>query len=138
MSAEMSATVLGVVSILLAFAGAFGWMVHRTDAQIAGVRGEIAGLRSEVGDGFASVRGEMREEFAAVRGEMREGFGAVRGEISGLRGETRDDLGGVRGEVADTRRELGARMDKMTEELVEVKIAVARVEGPPRHLITGR
>ncbi|XRD70174.1 response regulator [Microbacterium esteraromaticum] len=34
--------------------------------------------------------------------------------------------------------ELGARMDRMSDELVEVKIAIARVEGPPRHLLTGR
>lgn len=34
--------------------------------------------------------------------------------------------------------DLGSRMDRMGDDLVEVKIAIARVEGPPRHLITGR
>ncbi|MCS3841758.1 hypothetical protein [Microbacterium sp. AK031] len=71
MSAEMITTIVGVVSLLLALAAGFGWIIHRTDAQLAGVRVEIA----------------------------------------------------------DTRRDLGVRMDKVTEELVDVKIAVARVEG---------
>lgn len=73
MSAEMITTLVGVVSILLAFAGAFGWLIHRMDGQNAVLRAD-----------------------------------------------------------------LGERIDKMADELVEVKIAVARVEGPPRHLITGR
>ncbi len=32
--------------------------------------------------------------------------------------------------------ELGQRLDRVEHELVEVKIAVARIEGPPRHLVT--
>ena len=33
---------------------------------------------------------------------------------------------------------LSSRMDGMQRELVEVKIAVARLEGPPRRLVTTR
>lgn len=33
---------------------------------------------------------------------------------------------------------LGARIDKVNDELVEVKVAIARIEGPPRHLVTSR
>lgn len=33
---------------------------------------------------------------------------------------------------------LGTRIDGVERELIEVKIAVARIEGPPRHLVTGR
>ncbi len=138
MSAEMITTIVGVVSLLLAFAGSFGWMIHRTDAQFADVRREMrdgfADVRREMRDGFAGAHDEMRDETAGVRGELRDEIAGVRGEIAGVRGE----FAGVRGEIAETRRELGARMDKMNDELVELKIAVARVEGPPRHLITGR
>lgn len=34
--------------------------------------------------------------------------------------------------------ELGVRIERVQTELVEVKIAVARIEGPPRHLVTAR
>ncbi|BDZ39206.1 hypothetical protein [Microbacterium suwonense] len=34
--------------------------------------------------------------------------------------------------------QLGSRIDRVQEELVEVKVAVARIEGPPRHLVTAR
>lgn len=80
MSAEMITTLVGVVSMLLAFAGAFGWLIHRMDGQSAEHGARIDGVRAD----------------------------------------------------------LGARIDKVGDELVEVKIAVARVEGPPRRLITGR
>jgi len=32
---------------------------------------------------------------------------------------------------------LGARTERVADELVEVRIAVARIEGTPRHLIRG-
>lgn len=38
----------------------------------------------------------------------------------------------------DTKKELGARIDRIADEIVEVKISVARIEGQPRHLITAR
>lgn len=34
--------------------------------------------------------------------------------------------------------ELNGRMDRMGGELVEIKVAIARVEGPPRQLFMGR
>lgn len=69
MSTETITILIGIVSLLLALAGGFGWMVHRMDRMGA---------------------------------------------------------------------ELNGRMDRMSDELVEVRIAIARVEGPPRHLLTGR
>lgn len=84
MSVEMITTLVGIVSILLAFAGGFGWLVHRMDARIDGV-GEKLGAR-----------------------------------IDGVE------------------EKLGARIDKVAGELVEVKVAIARIEGPPRHLVSGR
>ncbi len=80
MSVEMITMLVSTVSILLALAGSFGWVVHRMDVLHADVKGDVAQPRSE----------------------------------------------------------LGARIDKVADELVEVKIAVARIEGTPRHLITRR
>lgn len=34
--------------------------------------------------------------------------------------------------------DLGARIDGVQRELVEVKISIARIEGPPRHLVPAR
>lgn len=73
MSAEMITTLVGVVSLLLAFAGAFGWMIHRVDARLDSVE-----------------------------------------------------------------HRLGTRIDKVADELVEIKVAVARIEGPPRHFVSAR
>ncbi|HWL60602.1 MAG TPA: hypothetical protein VNQ48_06930 [Microbacteriaceae bacterium] len=33
---------------------------------------------------------------------------------------------------------LGARIDRVEQELVEVKVAIARLEGPPHRLLTAR
>jgi hypothetical protein len=80
MSIELITMLVGIVSILLSFAGAFGWMMHRMDAR------------------FASSEARL-------------------------------------GNHLD---KLAERIDRVAGELVEVKVAVARVEGPSRHLITGR
>ncbi|WP_159498980.1 hypothetical protein [Microbacterium sp. 18062] len=40
--------------------------------------------------------------------------------------------------IGEVETKLGARIDGVERELVEVKIAVARIEGPPRHLLSAR
>lgn len=80
MSVEMITTLVGVVSMLLALAGGFGWMIHRMD-----------GVEDKLG-----------------------------ARIDGVE------------------RNLDARIDKVADELVEVKVAIARIEGPPRHLVSTR
>lgn len=41
-------------------------------------------------------------------------------------------------EIKSVRQDLGDRITGVERELVEVKIAVARIEGPGRHLVTAR
>ncbi|MEJ1921941.1 hypothetical protein [Microbacterium sp. KHB019] len=91
MSTETITVLISTVSMLLAFAGAFGWMIHRVDA------------------GNADVKAELKADF----------------------GSRIDELG-------SRVDRLGTRVDNLVGELVEVKIAVARIEGTPRRLITGR
>ncbi|HWK76563.1 hypothetical protein [Microbacterium sp.] len=95
MSVEMITMLIGIVSILLALAGAFGWMIHRMDVLENRLEGKL-GARIDAGDERLGARIDALDE------------------------------------------KLGARIDKVADELVEVKIALARVEGPPRHLITAR
>jgi len=106
MSVEMITMLIGIVSILLALAGAFGWMIHRMDVLENRLEGKL-GARIDAGD-----------------------------ERLGARIDAGDERLGARIDALDEK--LGARIDKVADELVEVKIALARVEGPPRHLITAR
>ncbi|WP_206476894.1 hypothetical protein [Microbacterium sp. KRD172] len=46
------------------------------------------------------------------------------------------DKSGAR--VDGVERNLGARIDKVADELVEVKVAIARIEGQPRHHVSTR
>ena len=84
--------------MLLAFAGAFGWMIHRMDA------------------GNADVKAELKADLGSR-------IDRLDARIDGL--DMRID-------------KLGTRVDNLAGELVELKVAVARIEGTPRHLITGR
>ena len=80
MSVETITMVVGIVSMLLALAGGFGWVIRRMDARID----------------------SSEQKFSA--------------RIDSLEG----------------------KVDRVATELVEVKIAVARIEGPPRHLLPAR
>ncbi|MGP6176001.1 hypothetical protein ACTU6U_01700 [Microbacterium sp. A196] len=91
MSVEMITVLIGIVSILLAFAGAFGWMVHRMDL---------------------------------LENRLEHKLGAR--------------IDGLDGKISALDEKLSARIDRVADELVEVKIAIARVEGPPRHLLPVR
>ncbi len=102
MSIEMITVLIGTVSILLAFAGAFGWMVHRMDLL------------------------ENRLEYKI--GARIDGLGRKIGAL--------DERLSARIDALDVK--LSARIDRVADELVEVKIAIARVEGPPRHLLPAR
>ena len=106
MSAEMITTLVGVVSILLALAGGFGWMIHCMDARIDGVE-------SKLGANIDGVESNLGARIDGVESKL----GA---RIDGVESK------------------LGTRIDKFADELVEVKVAIARIEGPPRHLVPAR
>jgi hypothetical protein len=89
-SVETIAIIISVVTMLIALAGGFGWMVQRMDTRFA----EVNARFGEVNDRF----GEVNERLA----------------------------------------EVNARIDRIADEVVEVKVAVARLEGPQRHLIPAR
>ncbi|WP_447653429.1 response regulator [Microbacterium sufflavum] len=88
-------TILGsTVTIIVAMASGFGWLVTRMDAR------------------FAASDARMNERFAMVEERfsgMDARFGALEERLSGIE-----------------------------HEVTEVRIAVARLEGPPRRLISVR
>lgn len=56
-------------------------------------------------------------------------------EIGGARDSFRKEIGEVETRI---RKDLSDRMTGVERELVEVKIAIARIEGPPRQLVAAR
>ncbi|MEW1976687.1 hypothetical protein AB0301_16655 [Microbacterium profundi] len=95
MSVEMITTLVGVVSMLLALAGGFGWMIHRMDSRV---------------DSFEIRLGARIDDVETKLGAR----------------------------IDSVEEKLGARIDKVANEQVELKVAIARIEGPPRHLVSAR
>lgn len=62
----------------------------------------------------------------------------VDGQIDKLREDLGDDIKAVRQDFNDNNKSLGERIAGVERELVEVKLAIARLEGPPRHLVRAR
>ncbi|MBK9178580.1 MAG: hypothetical protein IPM45_03210 [Acidimicrobiales bacterium] len=95
--------------------------------ELALVRGEMSGLRSELRGEMAGVRGEMVELRSELRGEM----AGVRGEMVELRGgmaELRGDVVGLRGELkAEIRGELSAFKGQLMLALVALVVSMIGV-----------
>lgn len=112
MSAEMLTTLLTGLGLLLSFVGAFGWLVHRMDAIAERLDGRITDTRTELKGDLSELRTEFKRDLSELRTELKE-------DISELRTELKEDIAGVREGVALANHELG-----------EMRISVARLEGP--------
>ena len=110
MSAEIIAIVLSAVGLLLTLGGTmvagFGWCIRRTDRLEERLGARIDGLDDKLGARIDGV-----EERLGAR------------------------IDGVRADLAEVERSLGARIDGVAADTTELKIAMARIEGPQRHLI---
>ena len=124
MSIELIAIIVSSAALALSFfgvfIGGFAWMIRRTDAQ------------------FQRAADRTDAQFATLRNETKHDIGTLRGEVSTLRDDMKHDIGTLRGELITLLREQSERISGVERELVEVKIAVARIEGPPRHLLSAR
>jgi uncharacterized protein YdcH (DUF465 family) len=105
-STELIAIVLSAATLMLGFAGTFGWMIHRMDA------------------GFARVYDRIDQVAQDVKQELG-------GRIDGVESGLNDRIDRVE-------QELGDRMERVEQSVVELKVAVARIEGPQRHLLLSR
>ena len=113
MSVDTITMLVGIASILLALAGGFGWMIHRMDTTSSSLESKLGARIDAVDARIDTVERNLGARIDSVERNL-----------------------GARIDTAE--RNLGARTDKINEELVEVKIAVARFEGPPRHLLPAR
>ncbi|MPS75643.1 MAG: response regulator [Microbacterium sp.] len=109
-------TILGsTVTIIVAMASGFGWLVTRMDSRFAASDARIAMVEGR----FSGMEERMDARFAASDAR----FAMVEERFSGM----------------DAR--FGALEERLTgieHEVTEVRIAVARLEGPPRRLISVR
>ncbi|MBY6060291.1 response regulator [Microbacterium esteraromaticum] len=91
----------------------------------------IASLLLALAGGFGWMVHRMDRIGAELNGRMDRMGAELNGRMDRMGAE-------LNGRMDRMSAELNGRMDRMSDELVEVKIAIARVEGPPRHLLTGR
>ncbi|KAA0962952.1 hypothetical protein FQ142_02955 [Microbacterium sp. ANT_H45B] len=114
MSAETLTIVLSAVGLLLTLGSimcaGFAWCIRRIDGFERSLGARIDGVDDKLG---ARIDGVDDKLGARIDG-LEERLGA---RIDGVE------------------RSLGARIDGVAADMVELKVAVARLEGPQRHLI---
>ena len=120
MSAEILTTLLSGATLLVALAAGFGWMIQRID----GVE-----RRSIARDASLERRMDARFEHFEQRTDARDASLEQRMDARFERLEQRMD---ARFELVEQ------RLGGVERELVEVKISIARLEGPPPRLQTAR
>src|SRR5690625_1346650 len=95
MSAEMLATLLTGLGLLLSVVAAFGWMIHRMDLIAERLDARIPLTRPELKDDISALRTELKEDIAEVRdglaGTNRE-LGEMRVSLARLEGPLRPGL----------------------------------------------
>lgn len=99
-------------------------------AEIITIIASAVGVLAVLGGGFAWFLNRIDVRFDASEKRMDERFDRVDGRMDRLEGRM-DRLEGRMDRLQDDMRELG-------RELTEVKIAVARFEGPPPRLMSAR
>ena len=113
MSVETLTVVISTATLLLTFAGVIGWLVNRIDAL-----GKALGARIDTVDDKLTARIDAVDQKLSAR------IDAVSENVT------------ARIDAADEK--LTARIDAVGRELVEVKIGIARLAGPPRRLLPAR
>ncbi|WP_455903754.1 hypothetical protein [Microbacterium sp.] len=109
-SVEIITIVISAVGLLLALGGTmfagFAWCIRRSDS----LRTDLAGVEKSLG---ARIDGVEQKLTARIDGVERKLTARIDGVESSL----------------------GARIDTVAADTTELKIAMARLEGPQRHLI---
>ncbi|MGN7949834.1 hypothetical protein ACTJKH_13890 [Microbacterium sp. 22215] len=123
-SAETIAIVLSAVVLLLAMGGTmfagFAWCIRRSDA----LRTDLVGVETSLGARIYGVEQRLTARIDAVAADLR----GVEKSLGARIDAVASDLRGVE-------TSLGARIDAVAADTTELKIAMARLEGPQRHLI---
>jgi uncharacterized protein YdcH (DUF465 family) len=122
-SMEVITMIGSVVTIIIAMFSGFGWLLNRMDARFAQVDARFAQMDAR----FAQV--DARIVQLDVKFETR----------ATAQDATRDARFDALEAKLDARFDrLDARVSAVEHEVTDVKVAIARLEGPPRHLIPVR
>ncbi|QZY52828.1 apolipoprotein A1/A4/E family protein [Leucobacter tenebrionis] len=148
MSPDILATILSAVGVLLAMAGGFGWVITRFDSRLdAGLSGLEQRLSARI-DGVEACNEETGRRLSARIDGVESGLEQrLSARIDALDVRLSDRIDGVetgleqrlsaRIDALDAR--LSTRIDALSDEVgglrgdvTELKVAVARLEGPAR------
>lgn len=121
MSAEILSIVIAAVGLFITLGGGllagFAWMVQRLDKQAAGLDQKMDKQAARIDQKLDKQAAGLDQKFDQHSARIDQKFESLRDEIRGEFTALRQDLGGLQ------------------EGLGEVKIAVARLEGPRERLI---
>jgi len=113
MSVETIAIVISAAALLLTsfgmFLGGLAWIVRRMDAQFERMNERIDDVELRLGRRIDEVEAKLSLRIDDLEAKLSKRIDAVETKLS-------------------------LRIDQVGAEVVDVKIAVARLEGPPRHL----
>jgi hypothetical protein len=130
-SVEVITMLATAAATLVAIVSGFGWMITRMDARFVAV-----GARFEAQDAKFAARFEVQDAKFEARFEAQDTKFAARFDAQdakfGARFDAQDAKFGARFDRVDQ------RLDRVDNEIFEVKIAIARLEGPTQRLMVAR
>jgi len=113
MSVETIAIVISAAALLLTsfgmFLGGLAWIVRRMDAQFARMNERIDQVEAKLSKRIDEVEVKLSLRIDEVEAKLSK-------------------------RIDEVETKLSRRIDQVGAEVVDVRIAVARLEGPPRHL----
>jgi hypothetical protein len=123
-SVETLTTIIGIVGVLASFGSAFVWLLRRMDARFdqfdAKLDTRIDGVETRLTERIDGVEARLTERIDGVETRLTE-------RIDGVETRLTERIDGVE-----------TRLTAVEHGLVDVKIAIARLEGPPPRLLTAR
>jgi len=120
-SVEIITIVISAVGLLLALGGTmfagFAWCIRRSDS----LRTDLVGVETSLGTRIDGVEQRLTARINGVEEKLT-------ARIDGVEQRLTARIDGVE-------EKLTARIDGVAADVTELKVAVARLEGPQRHLI---
>jgi hypothetical protein len=112
-SVETLTTIIGIVGVLASFGSAFVWLLRRMDAR------------------FDQFDAKLDTRIDGVETRLTE-------RIDGVEARLTERIDGVETRLTERIDGVETRLTAVEHGLVDVKIAIARLEGPPPRLLTAR